>query len=146
MSDPIQAARNVTRLEDAEKRIHDIRILVVRGLITDLVTQLARVLANRTATGPEEVHLKDQILKETLAYMRGAQSGAASISYLSPNDQARTVAKQSPAVAELKRMEREQPMQEKRAAEIIDRVAAEVGQALEGGSVPYKLPTPKSSV
>lgn len=136
-ADPLQAARNVN---EAEKRANDIRVLVARGLIADLVAQLARLMANRQVTGPEEIRLQDQILRETLAYVKGSQTAV--LEYLSPNDQARQVSEQSLGLSEMRRLDRERQ-------EALDMIAHEmerdVQQALANGEahrevVPFGLP------
>ena len=101
--DPSEAIRNLRKKEEEEARAHDIRVLVARGLISDLVTELARVMANRAVTGPEEIRLQDMILKEALHYAKAIQSGPLAIEYMSPVTQARKVAEQSLGVSELNR-------------------------------------------
>lgn len=107
MADPMQAARNVSNIESLEKRATEIRTLVARGIITDAVSQLARVMANRLVTGPEEIRLQDLMLREALAYVRVISSGPAAIEYMSPNDQARKVDEQSKGLAELEHLRAE---------------------------------------
>jgi hypothetical protein len=140
-ADPIQATRNITA---EEKRANDIRILVARGLIHDLVTQLARIMANRMVTGPEEVRLQDVLLREALNYAKAIQSGPASIEYMSPVEQAREVEAQSPGVSELKRMDAQ-----RRATmdEIADKLEQEVKETLfdqpDHEPIPFGLPKTK---
>jgi len=152
-ADPIQATRAVTQRErelaEQSKRADDIRILVARGLIHDLVSQLARVMANRLVTGPEEVRLQDILLKEALNYARAIQSGPASIEYMSPVEQFRKVEEQSPGVSELKRMDAE-----RKAA--MDKIAGDLEQEVRGAllsegnkdvePVPFALPKAKSNL
>jgi hypothetical protein len=140
-ADPIQATRNITA---EEKRANDIRILVARGLIHDLVTQLARIMANRMVTGPEEVRLQDVLLREALNYAKAIQSGPASIEYMSPVEQAREVEAQSPGVSELKRMDAQ-----RRATmdELADKLEQEVKETLfdqpDHEPIPFGLPKTK---
>jgi hypothetical protein len=140
-ADPIQATRNITA---EEKRANDIRILVARGLIHDLVTQLARIMANRMVTGPEEVRLQDVLLREALNYAKAIQSGPASIEYMSPVEQAREVEAQSPGVSELKKMDAQ-----RRATmdELADKLEQEVKETLfdqpDHEPIPFGLPKTK---
>lgn len=148
-ADPIQATRNVTQRErelaEQAKRADDIRILVTRGLISDLVAQLARIMANRLVTGPEEVRLQDILLKEALNYARAIQSGPASIEYMSPVEQTRKVEEQSPGVSELKRMDAERKVAlEKIAGELDDDVQRVLSEKEQ--PVPFALPKAKSNL
>lgn len=141
-ADPIQAARNVT---ETEKRASEIRVLVARGLIADLVSELARLMAGRTVTGPEEVRLQDLILREAQNYVRGLNGSVATLDYLSPKEQARRVDEQSTSISELKRMAQREPNEVERAVEEVER---EVQKAL-GEDPPTKgviaFGLPKSS-
>jgi len=135
--DPIEASRNVSRQDAAaEQRAKDIRVLVARGLIYDLVTELARVLANRSVTGPEEVALQDAILRETMTYTRVLSSGPAAIEYMSPITQARQVEEQSRAVSELKRMAVEN--------KVIGEIEQAVQEALQESKEPIPFGLPKN--
>jgi hypothetical protein len=100
-ADPITAARNVTKLDDIERRATEIRTLVAKGIISDGVGQLARIMANRLVSGPEEEKLKDVFLREAIRYVQAVTSGPAALEYMSPNDQARRVEEQSRGLAEL---------------------------------------------
>jgi hypothetical protein len=144
-ADPIQATRNVAQRErdlaEQAKRADDIRILVARGLIHDLVSQLARVMANRLVTGPEEVRLQDILLRDALNYAKAIQSGPASVEYMSPVEQTRKVEEQSPGVSELKRMDAERKAaMEKIAGELDDEVQRTLA---EKEPVPFALPKAK---
>jgi len=150
-ADPIQATRAVTQRErelaEQAKRADDIRILVARGLIHDLVSQLARVMANRLVTGPEEVRLQDILLKEALNYARAIQSGPASIEYMSPVEQFRKVEEQSPGVSELKRMDAERKaVMEKIAGDLDKEVQMALAEDAHEPPVPFALPKAKSTL
>ena len=103
--DPIQAARNISREEDEymRQRADDIRLLIARGLVHDLVSQLARIIDARHATGPEEVRLQDNILMAVHDYTAAIRSAPAALDYMagvSPVERARQVETQSVGVAE----------------------------------------------
>lgn len=142
-ADPIQAARNIT---EAEKRANDIRVLVARGLISDLVRELARLMANRTACGPEEIKLQDQILKDALSYVRACNSGPGIIEYLSPIEQARRVDEQSNSRAELERLDAARQEALDKIADEMDRDVQKALSESETEVVPFGLPKAKASL
>lgn len=85
-------------------RGHDTQVVkqTARGIIADMVRELAMMTMGVHTTGPEEMEFNDRITTALGDYITAKKTAGAGATYLTPYSQTVMTAKQSPLLAGLK--------------------------------------------